>query len=454
MIERSSLLEYKRRLDCSLTRKTASLKLGVHVRQVNHLVAAKLLKPLCGPGVCGQADWRFDHEQVDTLLNTLFARTRNASDKEVANWIFLQDAVRRARKEKLLLPQLLEAVIDGRLKSKSINEQGGLKCIQVSVKDLDQIKLDQADKHLPDVFSVVRAARVLKIKPDQVRKFIQSGYLKAFTEKFGLHSKYRISRSALEVFRKEYVFPRELSSEIGVTVATFSHLVILAGIAPVSGPGVNSTQYLFARQEVELVKDKLLQSKRAQTLLRSSARTRKRLSERRIPVKPEHQTSDLSFEVANRNSVELRTRIVAAADSGKFLRKEIASHYAVTTEFIRRLLKQRDKEGHLQPKESTRFVSPINKDHVLSIVQDNPRITLQQIVDSLFATDNIQVSITAVSRALIGLGLGRKNVIRKRAGRHKTCNQVTDELQKCLGTVLQIIAWLLSNSTSSLSQRI
>ena len=48
-------------------------------------------------------------------------------------------------------------------------------------------------------------------------------------------------------------------------------------------------------------------------------------------------------------SLDLRQRIVGAADSGKFLQKEIAGLFSVTTRFVYKLLRQRALLGHIEP---------------------------------------------------------------------------------------------------------
>jgi transposase len=78
-----------------------------------------------------------------------------------------------------------------------------------------------------------------------------------------------------------------------------------------------------------------------------------------------------------------RTRLLAHYDTGKFTRKEAAEHFAVSVDFVKKLLKQRKKLGHLKPLynragRNTKMTQE-RKDALFNAIHQTPGLTLKQM---------------------------------------------------------------------------
>ena len=107
-------------------------------------------------------------------------------------------------------------------------------------------------------------------------------------------------------------------------------------------------------------------------------------------------------------SDDLRERVVRACDERRGTRKEIAKLFNVSTAWIRRLLQRRRENGSYSARRrgGCRPATFRGKklDQLLAWVQEQPDITLQELLDR----SGVQASIMAVQRALVRLDCRRK----------------------------------------------
>jgi len=80
---------------------------------------------------------------------------------------------------------------------------------------------------------------------------------------------------------------------------------------------------------------------------------------------------------------DTRTRIIKRYDTGKFTRMEIAEQFDVSVDFIKKLLKQRNKFGHVKPLHDRVGRKPkMTRQHIDSLraaLQKKPDLTLAQM---------------------------------------------------------------------------
>lgn len=117
-------------------------------------------------------------------------------------------------------------------------------------------------------------------------------------------------------------------------------------------------------------------------------------------------------------SLDLRTRIVAAVDTGELTQAEVAGRFSVTPRFVSKLLKQRRELGHVEA--LTRGGGRNRRADLAALaaaVDARNDITLAELQRSVPANDGGALSRASISHWLIALGLGRKKDLPRPGGR-------------------------------------
>ena len=106
--------------------------------------------------------------------------------------------------------------------------------------------------------------------------------------------------------------------------------------------------------------------------------------------------------------MDLRERVVAACDSGRWKRKEIAERFGVSMSWVRRLLQRRRETGDYGPKRTKRGRKPAFTAETLErldqLAQAQPDATLEELRDRC----GVSCSLVTVSNTLARLGYRRK----------------------------------------------
>ena len=76
LIETESVEKLKRQLDRALYRREVEERLGLSAKAVEKLAVAGLIRPLRGPAVDGNSDWRIAPEEVNALLQAFANRVK------------------------------------------------------------------------------------------------------------------------------------------------------------------------------------------------------------------------------------------------------------------------------------------------------------------------------------------------------------------------------------------
>lgn len=107
-------------------------------------------------------------------------------------------------------------------------------------------------------------------------------------------------------------------------------------------------------------------------------------------------------------SMDLRKRVVAACDRGKWSRQDIADRFGVSTSWIRRLLQRRREKGSIEPLQRGGYKKPVfhgqRMEKLQKLVQQQPDATLEELRDR----SGVDCSIMAVHRAFQRLDYRRK----------------------------------------------
>ena len=111
-------------------------------------------------------------------------------------------------------------------------------------------------------------------------------------------------------------------------------------------------------------------------------------------------------------SPDLRERIVAAYDAGGVSRTAVATRFAVSLGFVKKLSAQRRRAGHVRalPRGGGQraLFGPVEHERLRAAVAANNDASLAELVEAVRAAHGRRVSIPTMSRTLLCLGLGRK----------------------------------------------
>ena len=105
-------------------------------------------------------------------------------------------------------------------------------------------------------------------------------------------------------------------------------------------------------------------------------------------------------------SIDLRKRVLAAYDSGKYSLSHIAEQFQVITRWIQKLRQQRKLDGTIAPRPQNQGRKPAFRDADLEqlddFVKENPDSTLQEIKEHF--SGKVDCSVVAIHNTLKRLG--------------------------------------------------
>jgi transposase len=105
-------------------------------------------------------------------------------------------------------------------------------------------------------------------------------------------------------------------------------------------------------------------------------------------------------------SLDLRKRVLATYDSGKFSLNHIAEQFQVTTRWIQKLRRQREQEGSIAPKPQNQGRKPAfqgkHLEQLNTFVQTHPDATLEDIQEHF--SRRVPCSIVTIHNTLKRLG--------------------------------------------------
>lgn len=120
-------------------------------------------------------------------------------------------------------------------------------------------------------------------------------------------------------------------------------------------------------------------------------------------------------------SLDLRERIVAAYDAGGASRAAVAARFAVSLGFVKKLLSQRRRAGHVRALAhgggQQALFGAGEHEQLRAAINAKNDASLAELVEAVRAADGRRVSIPTMSRTLLALGLGRKKDPARPGGR-------------------------------------
>jgi len=109
-------------------------------------------------------------------------------------------------------------------------------------------------------------------------------------------------------------------------------------------------------------------------------------------------------------SIDLRKRVLAAYDSGKYSLNHIAEQFQVTTRWIQKLRQQRKQEGSIAPRPPNKGRKPVfqgkNLGKLEQFIEAHPDATLEETKQYFFGV--VECSIVTIHNTLKRLELRYK----------------------------------------------
>ncbi len=113
-------------------------------------------------------------------------------------------------------------------------------------------------------------------------------------------------------------------------------------------------------------------------------------------------------------STDLRERVVAAYDAGEDTQEQVAARFAVSTSWVRKLLRQRRRTGSIEPRPHGGGHAPAFDGEAAARLRQAVRDDSDATLEELGRAAGVACSPSAVYRTLDRLGITRK---KSRGGR-------------------------------------
>lgn len=111
-------------------------------------------------------------------------------------------------------------------------------------------------------------------------------------------------------------------------------------------------------------------------------------------------------------SLDLRERVIAAAESGEFTRQKVAEVFSVSLTWVKRLVRRKRELGHVEPLPHGGGQKPLLDDARLERLRRevvrHTDVTLEELCERVRGVKGNPVSVPTMSRTLAKLGFTRK----------------------------------------------
>jgi hypothetical protein len=252
LVEKASLEELKTKLERSLFLKHVKRLLGLPPARVKELIECGLLKPLRSPNVDGCADWRFDYEETNNLVERLVSGTSKRRGRNKDETLSFISVLRIMKRAGIGLGLFVQAMLDGEIKPCNKTTKNGLRGLLFSEKQITDYVQGEIRLLTGDALPLFEVSELLGISRTAVSFLVKAQILRA--EKFGDAPSLEclIKREDLDLFNETYLLLRDVASEHGTFPAYLVDLLAARDIHSISGPKVDGGKvYVFLKSDFE-----------------------------------------------------------------------------------------------------------------------------------------------------------------------------------------------------------
>ena len=238
LIARERIDELKSLFDKLQTINQAAEQLGVTVFQLRNMIHKGVITPFRGPTVDKSRDWYFESQSLENLQSNIRTQSRTSGFCKTHR-LNLKQALEQVSYYKLGLPELVTAILDGRLKPAIPGKEMKLGELKFS---LDEIKgLRPETESNSEYWQPPRIQKYLGCKKHVVFGLLNSGQLPL--EKINLPGRtcsvVACKKSAVKHFRKKMILLPEIAKKLQTTSPKTREVLDFHKILPVSGPDID-----------------------------------------------------------------------------------------------------------------------------------------------------------------------------------------------------------------------
>ena len=244
-----ALSQVKERLANTLNLGQARKLLGINKCRMYELIDADLLRPWISPAKSKSAAWSLSRKDVQTLARI---GTPHAADNSVEcrKLVTMHQVLKAWRLQKNEFPAIIRAIQSTALCCyRRASDKVGISAVQFDVEEL-HAWLDAHRATAKKPMSINAAALVLGVKQQVAYELVRKGLLATVVSEDGTQRGRRITTSAIDEFRNEFVALTELARQRGTGVR---RLLTDIPVPPVLGHRVDGTrQYFYRRADLKL----------------------------------------------------------------------------------------------------------------------------------------------------------------------------------------------------------
>ena len=237
-IHRKEICELKIFFDKLLSTSQAAEQLGVTAYQLRGLIRKGIIEPFRDPAVDKSRDWYFESKAIEKLLNELFRKCKRSGFSKTHK-LSLKKAIEQISYFQLGLPELVSAILSGKVQAATSNRMIRLKDLKFS---LDEIKaLRPYCQSNTEYWQPPKIQKFLGLKKHSVFGLLNSNQLPL--EKITLPGRTRpvvaCHKEAVKRFKKQYISLPEIAYKLGTCTKKASLFMTSNNIDAVSGPGID-----------------------------------------------------------------------------------------------------------------------------------------------------------------------------------------------------------------------
>jgi hypothetical protein len=252
LVNADSVEQFKRDLDNSLSLTEASRLLGVSGKIALTLVQNECLNLLCGHSVDGSHAWKFTPKAIHSLLDKIRDSVVQARARRL-NKISFSAAVKRMGYIGCKSNHLVRAILDGTIIPCDMGQN--ISSLLFVTEDISNYVEEQLRAQRGDGVLIREATLRLGFKTTAAIYFlIKKGVILCNRKQDNRGFCRLITQEQIEEFRSTYMLPTAMAVTLGTSSANISKLLMMNGITPISGPGVDGgRQFVFRKADIEAI---------------------------------------------------------------------------------------------------------------------------------------------------------------------------------------------------------
>lgn len=254
LIETESVKELKDQFERGYLMTFRQVKniLGVGKKVVVGLILNGCLSSFRGPLIDGYPQWIFKKEAVDDLLKRIDESTRKLPVLCGGEIISFYRAIKKLSLLSIETDSFVKLILDGKIVPYGGEAQKGLSGLMFDNVDIMEYLRAQLKSRRKGSLTLEEAAKVIGAKYETLQLLIKKELITSEKISNGNYYYSVISQNEIKRFQSAYAMTGDIARRLGTSPRFLVEQLMTKGIAPVSGPKIDSgRQYFFKRSDIE-----------------------------------------------------------------------------------------------------------------------------------------------------------------------------------------------------------